>query len=151
MSSVYPKVLRFKKKYSMTIALRLKKHSDVVEKILDRDENVLYAFCGQRNDDNHFLFDSCVVALTNKRIIVGEKRIIGYYVINVKTDLFNDLKIKAGLFFGQVEMDTVKENIHISNLDKKSLDEVETMVQKIISDNKKRAKEEEKKNSQSND
>ena len=105
---------------------------------MDADEKVLYAFCGQRNDDNRFIFESCVVALTNKRIIVGEKRIFGYYVINVKTDLFNDLKIKAGILFGHVEIDTVKENIHISNIDKKSLDEVETMIHRVVNDNKKR-------------
>lgn len=142
--SVYPIVLRFKRKYSMTIVFRLKKHADVVDGILDKDEKVLYAFCGQRNDDNRFLFDSCVVALTNKRIIVGQKRILGYYIINVRTELFNDLKIRAGLIFGHVEIDTVKENIHISNLDKKSLDEIETMVNRIISDNKKRMKVENK-------
>ena len=145
--SVYPKVIRFKRKYSMTIAFRLAKHCKVVDNIIDKDEKVLYAFCGQRNDDNRFLFESCVVALTNKRIIIGEKRFFGYYVINVRTELFNDLKIRAGLLFGHVEIDTVKENIHISNLDKKSLDEIETMVNRVISDNRKRMAL--KKNSQS--
>lgn len=144
MMSVYPRVLRFKRKYPMTIVFRLRKHAAVVDSILDKDEKVLYAFCGQRNDDNRFLFDSCVVALTNKRIIVGEKRILGYYIINVRAELFNDLKIRAGLFFGHVEIDTVKENIHISNLDKKSLDEIETMIHRIINDNKKRISEENK-------
>lgn len=144
MMSVYPRVLRFKRKYPMTIVFRLRKHAAVVDSILDKDEKVLYAFCGQRNDDNRFLFDSCVVALTNKRIIVGEKRIFGYYIINVRAELFNDLKIRAGLFFGHVEIDTVKENIHISNLDKKSLDEIETMIHRIINDNKKRISEENK-------
>lgn len=144
MMSVYPRVLRFKRKYPMTIVFRLRKHAAVVDSILDKDEKILYAFCGQRNDDNRFLFDSCVVALTNKRIIVGEKRIFGYYIINVRAELFNDLKIRAGLFFGHVEIDTVKENIHISNLDKKSLDEIETMIHRIINDNKKRISEENK-------
>ena len=144
MMSVYPRVLRFKRKYPMTIVFRLRKHAAVVDSILDKDEKVLYAFCGQRNDDNRFLFDSCVVALTNKRIIVGEKRILGYYIINVRAELFNDLKIRAGLFFGHVEIYTVKENIHISNLDKKSLDEIETMIHRIINDNKKRISEENK-------
>ena len=144
MMVVYPRVLRFKRKYPMTIAFRLKKHAAVIDSILDKDEKVFYAFCGQRNDDNRFLFESCAIAFTNKRIIVGEKRIFGYYIINVRTELFNDLKIRAGMLFGHVEIDTVKENIHISNLDKKSLDEIETIVHRIISDNKKRIKEENK-------
>ena len=63
-------VSKFKKKYPWTIAFRLKKHAAVVENILDKDEDVYYTFCGQRNDSHSMLFDSCVVALTNKRIIL---------------------------------------------------------------------------------
>ena len=139
---VYKLVERFKKKYPGTIAIRLKKHAKVVEDILDKDENVLYAFCGQRND-SYLLFDSCVVALTNKRIIVGEKRaLFGSYLITVSPELFNDLKLTTGIFFGKIEIDTVKENIFISNLDKKSLDEIETNINKIMYENKVRIKKE---------
>ena len=140
--SVYPKVLRFKRKYSMTIAFRLKKHASVVDGILDKDEKVLYAFCGQRNEGNTIIFESCVVVLTNKRIIIGEKRFIGYYILTVSPELFNDLKINSRLIFGQIEIDTVKENIFISNIDKKALDEIETNVHEIMLDNKRRIKKE---------
>lgn len=138
---VYELALRFKKKYSNTVAIRLKKHAKVVANILDKDEKVLYVFCGQRNDTHHLLFDSCVVALTNKRIIIGEKRAFwGYYIITVSPELFNDLKIISGLFWGRIEIDTVKENIFISNIDKKALDEIETNVNNIMYENKKRRK-----------
>ena len=136
---VYKLAARFKRKYPNTIAIRLKKHAEVIERIIDKDEQVLYAFCGQRNDSHSILFDSCVVALTNKRIIVGEKRsIFGYYLITIKTDLFNDLKLSTGIFWGRVEIDTVKEHVFVSNLDKRSLDEIETNIHRIVSDNKKR-------------
>ena len=80
---VYKMVSRFKKKYPWTIVFRLRRHADVVEHILDKDEEVYYTFCGQRNDTHTMLFDSCVVALTNKRIIIGEKRLLfGYYLID---------------------------------------------------------------------
>ena len=138
---VYELALRFKKKYSNTVAIRLKKHAKVVANILDKDEKVLYVFCGQRNDTHHLLFDSCVVALTNKRIIIGEKRAFwGYYIITVSPELFNDLKIISGLFWGRIEIDTVKENIFISNIDKKGLDEIETNINNIMYENKKRRK-----------
>lgn len=141
--SVYNLVLKFKKKYSNTIAIRLKKHSKIVEDIIDKNEKVLYAFCGQRNDEHHLLFDSCVVALTNKRIIIGEKRaLFGYYLITISTELFNDLKISTGIFWGKIEIDTVKENVFISNLDKRSLDEIETNFNKIVYENKKRIQKE---------
>lgn len=138
---VYKRVLNFKKKYSFTLALRLKKHSQVIENILDDDEETLYAFCGQRNDENSVFFATCVVCLTNKRIIIGQKRVLwGYFVTSISPELFNDLKIYSNLLWGKVEIDTAKEVVFISNLDKHSLDEVETSVNKIMLENKRRIK-----------
>lgn len=143
--SIENMVRKFKRKYPRTIACNLVKHSKVAESILDKDENVLYAFCGQKNDSYKILFDSCVVVVTNKRIIVGQKRLLwGYNITIVTPELFNDLKLYAGLFFGKVEIDTVKEVIFVSNLDKKSLDEIETNVNNIMLKNKRRMKEESK-------
>lgn len=138
---VYKMVSRFKKKYPWTIVFRLRRHADVVEHILDKDEEVYYTFCGQRNDTHTMLFDSCVVALTNKRIIIGEKRLLfGYYLITVSTKLFNDLTLNSGILFGRIEIDTVKEKIFISNIDKRALDEIETMIHDVMSNNKKNEK-----------
>ena len=136
---VYKLAARFKRKYPNTIAIRLKKHAEVIERVIDKDEQVLYVFCGQRNDTHSLLFDSCIVALTNKRIIIGEKRaLFGYYLINVKMDLYNDLKLTTGIFWGKIELDTVKETVFISNLDKRSLDEIETNINKVVAEYKKR-------------
>lgn len=136
---VYKLAARFKRKYPNTIAIRLKKHAEVIERVIDKDEQVLYVFCGQRNDTHSLLFDSCIVALTNKRIIIGEKRaLFGYYLINVKMDLYNDLKLSTGIFWGKIEIDTVKETVFISNLDKRSLDEIETNINKVVAEYKKR-------------
>jgi len=145
MGKVYNLASRFKKKYSFTIASRIRKHSEVIENILDKDEKVLYAFCGQKNDTNTSLFQTAVVALTNKRIIIGQKRVIyGYFITSITPDLFNDLKIHAGLFWGMVIIDTAKELVYISNLEKSSLDEIETYVNRIMLEDKKNnyAKEE---------
>lgn len=143
--SVYKMVSKFKQKYPWTIAIRLRKHSAVIENFLDKDEFVYYTFCGQRNDSNSLLFDSCVVALTNKRIIVGQKRaLFGYYVLNISTKLFNDLTISTSMLFGRIEIDTVKETVYISNIQKSALDEIETMVHKIVLENKKREAKENK-------
>lgn len=130
---VYNLVCRFKRKYPMTIAHFLKRHSKVAASIIDRDEKILYAFCGQKNDAYSVLFDTCVVVVTSKRLIIGQKRLIwGYQITTVTPELFNDLKIYSGLLFGKVEIDTVKETIFVSNLDKKSLDEIETNVTNIM-------------------
>ena len=140
--SVYALASRFKRKYSFTIATRIKKHSQIIERILDKDEEVLYAFCGQKNDSNVSLFQSCVIALTNKRIIIGQNRVVyGYFITSITPDLFNDLKINSSLFWGSVIIDTNKELVYISNLDKASLDEIETKVNRIIMEDKQKLRE----------
>ena len=139
----YRLVCRFKRKYPMTIAHFLKRHSKVAESIVDPDEKILYAFCGQKNDAYSVLFDTCVVIVTSKRLVIGQKRLLwGYQITTVTPELFNDLKIYSGLIFGKVEIDTVKQVIWVSNLDKKSLDEIETNVTSIMLKNKRRNKEE---------
>lgn len=136
--TVYKLVCRFKRKYPMTIANCMKKHSFVAASIIDHDETIYYAFCGQKNDTHGMIFDTCVVVLTDKRLIIGQKRLLwGYNITTITPDLFNDLKIYSGLLFGKVEIDTVKEHVFISNLDKKSLDEIETNVNGIMLKNKK--------------
>lgn len=130
---IYNLVCKFKSKYPMTIANRLKQHSKVVAGIIDKDEEVLFAFCGQKNDTYGMVFDTCVLVGTNKRLIIGQKRLLwGYQIINVTPDMFNDLKINSGIIWGTVEIDTVKEVIYISNVDKKALDEIETSINNLM-------------------
>lgn len=134
---IYNLVCRFKRKYPMTIANFLKRHSTVANSIINKEEKVIYAFCGQKNDTYGMIFDTCVVVLTNERLIIGQKRLLwGYQITTITPELFNDLKISAGLIWGQVEIDTVKERIYVSNLDKKSLDEIETNVNEVMLKNK---------------
>ena len=136
-NNIYNRILNFKKKYPMTIAFRLKKHAEVLQNVLDEDEEVLYAFCGQKNDDHTVWFSTCIVALTNKRILIGQKRVLwGYFVTSITPDLFNDMKVHSSLLWGMISIDTAKEKVHISNLDKKSLDEIETAINKIIIEGK---------------
>ena len=137
--AVYRLVCRFKRKYPMTIANFIKKHSFVAASIIDKDEKIVYAFCGQKNDTHGMIFDTCVVVVTSKRLVIGQKRILwGYTITTITPELFNDLKISSGLLWGKVEIDTVKERMFVSNLDKKSLDEIETNVNQIMLNNKKR-------------
>ena len=126
---VYECAKKFKKDYSKTVAFRLKKHSEIIEKHLNPDEKVLFVFCGQKNFSSFSIINSCVVALTNKRIIIGQKRLLwGYFFTAVTPDMYNDLKIYEGLFWGKINIDTIKEHIIVSNLSKKALDEIETNI-----------------------
>ena len=138
MKLCYEFVKRYKKKYPMTIAWRLKKHCKVIDKHINDGEKVLYAFSAQKSDASFSLFSTYVFAFTNKRIIVATKRLLfGYFFKSITPDMYNDLTVKRGLFRGGVSIDTVKEMIHISNVEVRSLDEIETNISEIMIKHKK--------------
>ena len=138
--SVYNKVREFKKRYPRTITWwRLKKHSAVIEKYLNPDECVLYAFAGQKNENWYDFFQTAVIVVTNKRLLIGQKRVVfGHFYSSITPDLFNDLSIYNGLLWGRITIDTVKEVVHVSNLDKRSLDEIETNISEFMMEEKKK-------------
>lgn len=132
-NKVYSLAKRFKKKFFGTIAFRLKAHSKVIEDHLNDDEKLLYVFCGQKGPSHCEIFTTCVFALTDKRMIIATKRVLwGYFYNTVSLELFNDLKIHSGIFFGKVIIDTAKEVIIISNLAKGSLYEIETSLTSLL-------------------
>ncbi len=146
--NVYSQVKEFKKKYPKTVAFRLKKHSQIVEKHLNPGEEVLFAFCGQKNVGSLDFINSCVIALTNKRIIIGQKRVFwGYFFTTITPDLYNDLKVRKNLIWSDIEIDTVKENVYISNLDPDGAVEIETNITEFMMKEKKNGK---KKNEEEN-
>lgn len=130
MNEVYKKVLEFKNKYPGGVYwFRLKKHSAVVERHLNPDEKVLYAFAAQKNNSVFDVFSTAAIVLTTKRLIIGQKRLVWGYMLNTITpDLFNDMQIYQGLLFGQVTIDTAKETIYLTNIAKKALPEIETQI-----------------------
>lgn len=144
-SKTYSLAKRFRNKYFKTIAFRIKAHSRVIDAHLNPDEKLLYVFCGQKGYSNKEIFSTCVVALTDKRILLATKRVLwGYFLTTITPDLFNDLKVNSGILFGKVILDTAKEVVCISNLDKSSLTEVETAISTYMMKNK--VKKEKKEN-----
>ncbi len=145
MGKVYDKVLEFKKKYPGGIFWRLKKHSEVVEDYLNPGEEVLYAFCAQKNDKFTELFNTFVIALTNKRILLGHKRLVwGSFLYSITPDLYNDTEIYKGLIWGKVTIDTVKEVVVLTNISSKGLDEIETVISEFMMKEKQKYGETEK-------
>lgn len=126
---LYKELKKFKKKYPLTIAWRLRKNVSIIEKHLNLDEEVRYIFTGQKNDKWYDVFSTGVIAITNKRILIGRKRVLfGYALDSVMPYMYNDLNIRAGLIWGKVIIDTIKEEIVFTNIDKASLDEIETNI-----------------------
>lgn len=143
---VYEKIVEFKKKYPMTVAWRLKKHAKIVDMHLNPGEEVLYAFAAQKNESPLDIFMTYAVVLTNKRIILAQKRLIfGYFYTAITPDMFNDLTLKMGLIWGSVHIDTVKEVVKLSNIQRGALDEIETYITEYMMEEKKKYKDKDKK------
>ena len=139
MGKVYDQVVRFKKKYPLTIGWRLRKNSMVVERHLNPGEEVIYSFIAQKNDNPFNIFGSGVVTLTNKRILIGRKRVIfGYFLNSITPDMYNDLKVTGGIIWGKVGIDTIKEFVVLSDISNDALPEIETKISAYMMEIKKK-------------
>lgn len=138
---VYRKALRFKRKYPLTIGWRLRLNSEIIERHLNPGEKVLYVFVAQKNDNPFNILGTAVIALTNKRILIGRKRVvIGYFLDSITPDMFNDLKVSGGIIWGKVYIDTIKEFVTLSNISNNALTEIETKITDYMMRKKKIAK-----------
>lgn len=137
--SIYEAAREFRKKYPLTIAFRLKANSAVVQKHLDAGETPLYTFVGQKRKDRMGRNQTAVVTITDKRILIGRSQLFHFgYTLNVITpDMFNDLRVECGPVFGSVILDTVKEKVVITHLDRRSLDDIENHVSGTMTNLKK--------------
>ena len=123
----------------MTIAWRLKSHAKVIEKHLNPGEEILYTFAAQKNDNPLDIITTYAVVLTNKRIMVGSKRVLfGYFFTTITPDMFNDLKVNMGIIWGKIYIDTVKEFVTFSNIDRNALPEIETNISEYMMNEKRK-------------
>lgn len=127
--SIYNKAKEFKQKYPLSIAWRIKKHSKVAAKFFNPGEEASYVFVCQKNYQFYNIMSTYLVVLTNKRILLAQKRLLfGYWYKSITPDMFNDLTVKSGIIWGKVNIDTIKELVILSNIDKRALPEIETAV-----------------------
>ena len=139
MKNIYDEFIKFKKKYPKTIVWRAKKHAKVIEEHINDTEELLYVFGGQKNKASLDLINSCLVAVTSQRLIIGSKRLLwGYFFTTITPDLYNDMKIIKNLIWSDIEIDTVKEHIYISNIDPKGAAEIETVLSEFMLQEKKK-------------
>lgn len=129
MGIVYDKLKEFKSKYPATVAWRIKRHAKVIEKHLNPGEEVRYAFPAQKGNTSMDIFSTFVVVLTNKRILLAQKRILwGYTFLAITPDMFNDLTVSSGIIWGKLYIDTIKETVMLSNVSKSAMDVIETEI-----------------------
>ena len=139
MGFVYEQIKNFKKNFRTTVAWRIKRHSDIIEKHLNPGEVVTFAFAAQGDSSSLEIFNTYAVVLTNKRILLAQKRVVfGYTFLAITPDMFNDLTVYSGLIWGKVYIDTVKETVILSNISKDALDEIETQITEYMMSEKKK-------------
>lgn len=138
MNSVYAQVRNFKHRYPSTVAWRIKEHSKVVQTHLNPNEEIIYAFACQKNYAFYEIFSTYVIVLTNERILIGQKRLLfGYLLLSITPDMYNDLTVRMGLFWGSILIDTIKETVALSNISKSALPEIEGKITQFMIDAKK--------------
>ncbi len=138
MSKTFQMVSEFKKNHPGTVAWRLLQNSKIIDMYINPDEELKYVFACQKNTSSFDIFSTYVVAVTDKRIMIGQKRLLfGHLYLTITPDLYNDISISMGIIWGKIKVDTVKEEVQLSNIDKKALREIETNVTTLMTEAKK--------------
>ena len=133
LDEIYMMATNFLRRYPLTISWRIRQHSKVIAKHINPGEEIFFIFPAQKNSNVLNIFSTCLIALTNKRILIAQKNILwGYKLISITPDMFNDFEVFKGLIFGKLEIDTVKEVIKLSDLDPRALPEMETNLSEYL-------------------
>lgn len=138
--STYDILMRFKRKFPNCVTWwRLRKHCEIIDRHLNPNEVVRFACAGQLDNNCWSIFNTGVIAITSERLVIAQNRLlVGYKFSSVTPDLYNDLQVDSGLIWGTLTIDTIKEKIYLSDLDKKSLPEIETEVSMFMQEAKKK-------------
>lgn len=135
---IYKQSKKFRRKHPLTIAFRLKAHSKIVAKHLNDGEKIRYVFAAQKGPSSYDIFSTYVIVITDRRIMIARKRLLfGYFFLAITPELFNDIKVKMGLLWAKIEIDTVKEFIVLSNVQSSAASEVETAITQYVMREKK--------------
>ena len=82
---------------------------------------------------------SCVVAITDERLVIGQKRILwGYFFTTITPDQYNDFKIIKNLIWSDILIDTLDEEVYLSNIDPKGAIDAQKHITKFMMEEKKK-------------
>ncbi|MFD1357653.1 PH domain-containing protein [Fictibacillus halophilus] len=110
------------------------KHFGVLENNLMNNEEVLMTFIGLHNfvsttkHDNNYAY-----AITNKRIIFGQKAMTGEKFKAVAHEKINDITFNKGLVFGVLTIDTPQEKFNVG-LDRDSATSINSNIHQVLDD-----------------
>lgn len=110
------------------------KHFKVIEDNLREDEEVLMTFIGLKDYESMTKHDNnYAYAITNKRIMFGQKKLLGENFKSVVFDRINDISSSTGAMMGIVTIDTLGETFNVG-VDKKTADNISKEAHRIIFD-----------------
>jgi hypothetical protein len=110
------------------------KHFQIIADSLSTDEYVIFCFVGLHNYISASKHDSnYAYALTNKRIIAGQQKLVGNHVQSIKLDKLNDITKSRGALLGVLTIDTLNEKVNVA-VDKETTDRIARSLNEIIFD-----------------
>ncbi len=124
------------------------KHFSIIQSALSTDENVIMCFMGLHNykspgkHDRNFAY-----AVTNKRIIMAQKKLIGKNFQTIFLDNINDVTFSSSLVYGIITIDTLKEKFNVA-LDKSQANNINLKIHDVLYELKKEQSSTPKKNPQ---
>lgn len=108
------------------------KHFEIIANNLQADESVELVFIGLHNyqsatkHDNNYAY-----AITNKRIMMAQKKVIGSNFQTVSLDNINDITFTTGMVFGIITVDTMKERFNVA-VDKATGESINTAIHETL-------------------
>jgi ribosomal protein L37AE/L43A len=120
------------------------KHFEIIEENLTNNEIVLMAFIGLHNYKSASKHDgNFAYAITNKRILMAQKDVIGQKFQTVSMENINDITFQTGLLFGVLTIDTYKETFNVG-LDKQSAQKINAKIHEVLEERKQKPSQENK-------
>lgn len=102
------------------------KHFGIIESALRSDEEVRMCFIGLHNYVSPTKHDmNFAYAISTKRIIMAQKKVIGQILQTVLLDNVNDITFNAGMMWSVITIDTMKEvfNVGVTASEGKSIND----------------------------
>lgn len=112
------------------------KHFSLIEQALNADEQIIMCFIGLHNYDSSNHDSNFAYAITNKRIIMAQQKVIGQNFQTVSLENVNDVSMSTSLLMGVITVDTIKEKFNVG-VDKITAKKINDMIHDILLTTKK--------------
>lgn len=110
------------------------KHFTLIENSLNSGEDVLFVFEGLHNYQSAAKHDgNFAYAVTNKRFIMAQKKLLGETVQSVSLENVNDITFTSGVALGVVTVDTIKEKFNVA-IDKKQAKNISDRLHALLTE-----------------